>query len=106
MSKASFHWEDPLLLDQQLTDDERMVRDAEVHADEDKKFHELVTARNQADGLLHATKKALEDLGDKVEAGERADIEAAMNDLKEALGGDDKAKIEARAQKLAQAAER
>ena len=87
-----------------LTDEEiqRMVRDAEAHADEDKKFHELVSSRNQADGLLHATKKSLEDLGDKVEAGERAEIEAAMNDLKEALGGDDKDKIEARAKKLAE----
>ncbi|MDT8310907.1 MAG: molecular chaperone DnaK, partial [Methylophaga sp.] len=57
-----------------LSDDEveKMVKDAEAHADEDRKFHELVTARNQADGLIHATNKSLKDLGDKVEADEKA----------------------------------
>jgi len=87
-----------------LSDDEiqRMVRDAEAHAEEDKKFHELVNARNQADSLAHATKKSLDELGDKVDAQERKDIEAALEDLKSALGGDDKAAIEAKAQKLAE----
>ncbi len=87
-----------------LSDEEiqRMVRDAEVHADEDRKFHQLVTTRNQADGLLHATKKSLDDLGDKVDAGERAAIEAAMDELKAVLTGDDKEAIEAKAKKLAE----
>jgi len=87
-----------------LSDEEiqRMVRDAEAHAEEDKKFHELVNARNQADGLAHATKKSLDELGDKVDAQERKDIEAALEDLKSALAGDDKDAIEAKAQKLAE----
>ena len=79
-----------------------MVRDAEIHADEDRKFHELVSVRNQADGLLHATRKSLEELGEKVEAGERRDIELAIDDLKSVLSGDDKEAIETRAQKLAE----
>jgi len=87
-----------------LSDDEiqRMVRDAEAHAEEDKKFHELVNARNQADSLAHATKKSLDELGDKVEAHERQEIEAALEELKTALAGDDKAVIEAKAQKVAE----
>ena len=87
-----------------LSDEEiqRMVRDAEIHADEDRKFHELVSVRNQADGLLHATRKSLEELGEKVEAGERRDIELAIDDLKSVLSGDDKEAIETRAQKLAE----
>ena len=85
-----------------LSDDEiqRMVKDAEAHAEEDRKFHELVNARNQADGLLHATRKSLEDLGDKVEEGERKDIEAAMEELRNALKSDDKDDIEAKSGKL------
>ena len=87
-----------------LSDEEiqRMVRDAEAHAEEDKKFHELVNTRNQADALAHATKKSLEELGDKVDAQERKDIEAALEELKTALAGDDKDAIEARAQKVAE----
>ena len=87
-----------------LSDEEiqRMVRDAEIHADEDRKFHELVSVRNQADGLLHATRKSLEELGDKVDAEERKEVEAAIDALKSVLGGDDKEAIEARAQKLAE----
>jgi len=87
-----------------LSDEEiqRMVRDAEAHAEEDKKFHELVNARNQADSLAHATKKSLDELGDKVEAHERQEIEAALEELKTALAGDDKAAIEAKAQKVAE----
>ncbi len=87
-----------------LSDDEiqRMVRDAEAHAEEDKKFHELVNARNQADSLAHATKKSLDELGDKVDAQERQEIEAALEDLKTALAGDDKTAIETKAQKLAE----
>jgi molecular chaperone DnaK len=85
-----------------LADDEidRMVKDAEAHADEDKKFHELVNARNQADNLVHATKKTLTELGEKVEAQEKTDIEAAIAALEEAIKTDDKDDIEAKTQKL------
>lgn len=88
-----------------LSDDEveRMVQDAEAHADEDAKFRELVDVRNQADAMVHATEKSLEDLGEKVEAEERAAIEAALSDLKEALKGDDKDQLEAKTKALAEA---
>ena len=75
-----------------LSDDEieKMVNDAEAHAEEDKKFQELVGARNQADGLIHSTRKAMEEAGDdNVEADEKAAIEAAIADLEEAMKGDD-----------------
>ncbi len=89
-----------------LSEDEiaRMVRDAEAHAEEDKRFRELVEARNKADALLHSTEKTLKDLGEKVEASERAAIESALGDLRTALKGDDKAAIERKAEALAQAA--
>ncbi|AFI83399.1 molecular chaperone DnaK [Methylophaga nitratireducenticrescens] len=89
-----------------LSDDEveQMVKDAEAHADEDRKFHELVTVRNQADGLIHATNKSLTDLGDKVEADEKAKIEAAIEELQQALKGEDKADIEAKTAALSEAA--
>jgi molecular chaperone DnaK len=89
-----------------LSDDEveKMVKDAEAHADEDRKFHELVTVRNQADGLIHATNKSLTDLGDKVEADEKAKIEAAIEELQQALKGEDKADIEAKTAALSEAA--
>jgi molecular chaperone DnaK len=85
-----------------LADEEvdRMVKDAEAHAAEDKKFHELVGARNQADNLIHATEKSLKEFGDKVEAQEKQDIEAAVEALQEAMKGDDKAAIEAKTQAL------
>ncbi|MBT8138000.1 MAG: molecular chaperone DnaK [Gammaproteobacteria bacterium] len=88
-----------------LADDEieQMVRDAEAHADDDRKFRELVDARNQGDALLHATEKSLEELGEKVTAEERAQIESASSDLKEALEGDDKARIEAKTRALGEA---
>ena len=82
---------------------EQMVKDAEAHAEEDRKFQELVQARNAADALVHATGKAMEDLGDKVSGEERARVESAMNDLKEALKGDDLAAIEAKTKALADA---
>jgi len=82
---------------------ERMVRDAEAHADEDKRFHELVAARNQADNLVHATEKSLKELGDQVEAGEKQAIESALSELREAMKGDNKDEIETRTQKLAEA---
>ena len=85
-----------------LSDDEiqRMVKDAEAHAEEDRKFHELVNARNQADGLLHATKKSLDEMGDKVEAQERTDLEAAMEEVRAALKADDKDEIDAKSRRL------
>jgi molecular chaperone DnaK len=81
-----------------LSDDEvqRMVKDAEAHATEDKKFHELVSARNQADNLVHATRKSMTELGDKLEAGEKDSIESAIKDLEEAMKSDDKDAIEAK----------
>ncbi|HET8552085.1 MAG TPA: molecular chaperone DnaK [Gammaproteobacteria bacterium] len=88
-----------------LSDEEidQMVKDAEAHAEEDKKFQEMVQARNQADNLLHATEKSLADLGDKVSGEDRAKIESAMSDLKTALKGDDKAAIDAKTKALAEA---
>jgi molecular chaperone DnaK len=81
-----------------------MVRDAESHAEEDRKFRELVESRNKADALLHQTEKSLKDLGDKVQPADRANIESAMADLKRVLGEDDKSVIETKANALAQAA--
>jgi molecular chaperone DnaK len=88
-----------------LNDDEidRMVADAEAHAAEDAKFRELADTRNQADALMHATQKSLSELGDKVEAGERARIESALADVREALKGDSKDKIETKLKALSEA---
>jgi molecular chaperone DnaK len=88
-----------------LNEDEikRMVRDAEAHAEEDKRFRELVESRNKADGLIHAVEKSLKDLGDKVEAGERAKVESAVSDLRTALKGDDRGVIDKKTEALAQA---
>src|SRR3954468_16581076 len=89
-----------------LSDDEvaRMVRDAEAHAEEDKKFRELVDARNKADGLVHSVEKTLKELGDKVDGAERARVESAISDVRAALKSDDKGTIETKANALAQAA--
>jgi molecular chaperone DnaK len=81
---------------------QRMVKDAEAHREEDRKFHELVNARNHADALIHATTRSLTELGDKVAADERREIEAAIEDLKEALKGDDKSTIETKTNRLAE----
>ena len=90
-----------------LSDDEiqRMVRDAEAHREEDKKFHELVGVRNKADQLLHATRNALKEHGGKVPAAQIGAIESALKDLDDAMKGDDQARIEARTQALEQAAQ-
>ena len=87
-----------------LSDDEieKMVKDAEAHAEEDKKFSELVAVRNQADQMIHATEKSLEEMGDKVEQEERMQIENAIKDLKEVLDKDNKDIIETKTQALAQ----
>ncbi len=82
---------------------EQMVRDAESHAEEDRKFEELVAARNQADGMIHATRKTLEEAGDKVSDDEKKAIEAAIADLEEALKSDDKDAIEAKTKALTDA---
>jgi len=88
-----------------LNEDEikRMVRDAEAHAEEDKRFRELVESRNKADALIHAVEKSLKDLGDKVDAGERAKVESAVSDLRTALKGDDRGVIDKKSEALAQA---
>jgi molecular chaperone DnaK len=88
-----------------LTDDEieRMVGDAEAHAAEDAKFRELADLRNQADGLIHASEKSLSDLGDKVSGEERAAIESAISDVKEAVKKDSKEHIEAKLKALSEA---
>ena len=88
-----------------LSEDEikNMVDDAERHAEEDREFQELVTVRNQADQLVHAAEKSLQEMGDKVEADEKTRIETAVSELKEALKGDDKAAIEGKTTALAEA---
>ncbi len=88
-----------------LSEDEikRMVGDAEAHAAEDAKFRELAETRNQADGLVHATEKSLRELGDKVSGEERAKIESALADAKEAIKGDNKAVIETKLKALGEA---
>ncbi|HEU4781243.1 MAG TPA: molecular chaperone DnaK [Steroidobacteraceae bacterium] len=82
----------------------RMVSDAEAHAEEDKKFRELVESRNRADQLVHGVEKSLKDLGDKVDGGERAKVESALSDLRGVLKGDDKAAIDKKAEALMAAA--
>ncbi|KJU80746.1 molecular chaperone DnaK [Ectopseudomonas oleovorans] len=88
-----------------LSDDEieRMVRDAEANAEEDRKFEELATARNQGDQLVHATRKMLTEAGDKATADEKAAIEKAIGELEVAVKGDDKAAIEAKMNALSEA---
>ncbi|MDD2762327.1 MAG: Hsp70 family protein, partial [Methylomonas sp.] len=79
---------------------ERMVKDAEAHADEDRKLKELVSARNSAEGMMHATEKSMKELGDQVSGEERSAIEAAIKDLQGVLKGDDKDAIEAKTNAL------
>jgi molecular chaperone DnaK len=88
-----------------LSDDEidRMVKDAEAHAEEDRKFHELVTARNNADAIVHATRSSLKEMGDKLSESERQDVEKAIEAVEEAIKGDDKAAIEQAVEKLSAA---
>ena len=91
-----------------LNEDEiqRMVKDAEAHAEEDKKALELVNARNQCEALVHSVKKSLADYGDKLEAGEKEKIEAALKEAEEAIKSGDKTQIEAKSQALAQASQK
>ena len=83
---------------------EQMVKDAESHAEEDKKMRELVEARNQADGLAHSAEKSLKDLGDKVPEDEKVKVTGLIEEVKEAVKGDDKALIESKTQALSEAA--
>ena len=91
-----------------LSDDEvdKMVKDAEINATEDKKRVELAHARNSADALVHSVKKSLAEHGDKVDADERAKIEEALKAAEETLKGDDQAEIEAKATALGEAAQK
>ncbi len=88
-----------------LNDDEidKMVQDAEANAEADRKFEEVVTARNTLEGLIHATKKTLEEAGDKATADEKSAIESAIKDAEEAVKGDDKEAMEAATKKLSDA---
>ena len=88
-----------------LSDDEieQMVRDAEAHAEEDKKFEELMQVRNQGDALVHSARKTLEEAGDKATEEEKTAINAAIEALETALKGDDKAEIEAKSEALTEA---
>ncbi|KPV99886.1 MULTISPECIES: molecular chaperone DnaK [Pseudoalteromonas] len=87
-----------------LSDDEveKMVRDAEAHAEEDKKFEELVATRNQADAMVHGTRKQIEEAGDALPAEDKEAIEAALTELEAAIKGDNKEEIEAKTQALAE----
>jgi molecular chaperone DnaK len=82
---------------------EQMVRDAEANADEDAKFEELVQVRNQADGMVHATRNQVEDAGDELPAEDKEKIEAALTELEEAVKGEDKEAIDAKTQALMEA---
>lgn len=88
-----------------LSDDEvdRMVRDAEEHADEDRKARELVDARNQGEAMIHGVQKSMEELGDKLDSGEKSNIESAISELEEALKGEDKESITSKTEALTQA---
>ncbi|MEQ5807383.1 molecular chaperone DnaK [Alteromonas sp. NFXS44] len=88
-----------------LSDDEieKMVADAEANKESDAKFEELIQARNQADGMIHATRKQLDEVGDALSADDKAPIEAAISALETATKGEDKADIEAKTQELIQA---
>ena len=88
-----------------LSDDEidQMIKDAEAHSADDKKFEDLISARNTADGLVHATKKTLEEAGDKATDEEKESINTAVTALEEAIKGDDLSEIEAKTKELTEA---
>jgi molecular chaperone DnaK len=91
-----------------LSEDEiqRMVKDAELHAEEDKKVHELADARNAADGMVHMVRKSLTEYGDKLDADEKAKIEAAIKDVESVLRDGDKDTIVAKTEALATASQK
>lgn len=84
---------------------EKMIKDAEAHAEDDKKFQELVTARNMADSLIHSTKQTLEELKDEVSEDEKSAIETAISELEESMKGEDKEAIETKVQALTEKAQ-
>ena len=90
-----------------LSDEEvdKMIKDAEAHADEDKKFQELVSSRNMADSLVHSTKQSLEELKDEISDDEKTAIEGALSELEESIKGDDKDAIDAKVQNLSEKAQ-
>ena len=90
-----------------LSDEEvdKMIKDAEAHADEDKKFQELVSSRNMADSLVHSTKQSLEELKDEISEDEKTAIEGALSELEESIKGDDKDAIDAKVQNLSEKAQ-
>ena len=90
-----------------LSDEEvdKMIKDAESHAEEDKKFQELVTSRNMADSLVHSTKQTLEELKDEISEDEKTAIDAAVSELEESIKGDDKEAIDSKVQNLSEKAE-
>ncbi|MBE28645.1 molecular chaperone DnaK [bacterium] len=90
-----------------LSDEEvdKMIKDAEAHADEDKKFQELVSSRNMADSLVHSTKQSLEELKDEISEDEKTAIEGALSELEESIKGDDKDTIDAKVQNLSEKAQ-
>jgi molecular chaperone DnaK len=84
---------------------EKMIQDAEAHAEEDRKFHETVTARNNADAVVHATRSSLKELGEKIADDDRKNIETAIEGVEESMKSDDKETIEAAVEKLTTAAQ-
>ncbi|MDC0197383.1 molecular chaperone DnaK [Candidatus Thioglobus sp.] len=90
-----------------LSDEEvdKMIKDAEAHADEDKKFQELVSSRNMADSLVHSTKQSLEELKDEISEDEKTAIDDALTELEESIKGDDKDTIDAKVQNLSEKAQ-
>ncbi|HEY4637472.1 MAG TPA: Hsp70 family protein, partial [Burkholderiales bacterium] len=85
---------------------QRMVKDAEAHAEEDRKALELVNARNACEALVHSVKKSLKEYGDKLDAGEKEKIESALKDAEGVLKSEAKAEIEAKAEALAKASQK
>jgi molecular chaperone DnaK len=77
-----------------------MIKDAEAHAEEDRKLTELVSVRNRADSMIHATEKSLKELGDQVGADEKSSIEKSIEALKQAVKGDNKNEIESKTNEL------
>ena len=85
------------------SDVERMIKEAEIHTEEDRKFRELVQARNQADAMIHATRKSMDDLGDKIQSAEKDAIDSAIKELEEAIKGNDKSRIDDKTRALSEA---
>jgi molecular chaperone DnaK len=82
---------------------DRLVKDAELHSEEDKKAKELIEARNQADSLIYATEKSIKDLGEKVDASTKSNIESAIDNLKRSMEGSDAGEIRRLSEELTQA---